>query len=94
MAHVVVAVAEAVGGEEFFEVLAQGGRFTGQVGAGDRFGGADQVLMQVAAALVGPINGTCSRWRSRVITRTNTGPSPMGGSPPWMGPAARGAGAS
>ena len=57
VAHVVVAVAEAVGGEELLEVLAQGGCFARQIGAGDRFCGRDQVLMQVAAALGWPVKG-------------------------------------
>ena len=46
MAHVVVGGAEAVGGEEFFEVLAQGGGLAGQVAAGDGGGGGDQLLME------------------------------------------------
>ena len=46
MAHVVVGGAEAVGGEELLEVLAQGGGFAGKVGAGDGSGGGDQLLME------------------------------------------------
>ena len=51
VAHVVVPGAEAVGGEELLEILAEGGRFAAQVGTGDRFGGGDQVLVQADAAL-------------------------------------------
>ena len=50
MAHVVVGGAEAVGGEQLLEVLAQGGGFTGQVAAGDGGGGSDQLLMKREAA--------------------------------------------
>jgi hypothetical protein len=55
MAHVVVAAAEAVGGEQLLEVLAQGGRLTGEVGAGDGFELGDQVLRQGGAGF--PIEG-------------------------------------
>ena len=50
MAHVVVGGAEAVGGEQLLQVLAQGGGFTWQVAAGDGGGGGDQLLMKREAA--------------------------------------------
>jgi len=51
VAHVVVARTEAIGGEQLFEVLAQGGRLTGKVGAWNRFALGDQVLGQRRAGL-------------------------------------------
>ena len=55
MAHVVVAMAEAVGGEQLLEVFAQGGGFSAQVGAGDGLGLGDQVLRQGGAGF--PVKG-------------------------------------
>ena len=51
VSHVVVAQAEAIGGEDLLEVLTQRCRFTAQVGTGDGLGGGNQVLVQVGCYL-------------------------------------------
>ena len=55
LATVVVTGAKAIGGEQLFKVLAQGGRLTGEIGPWNRFDLANQVLWQ----------GGVPDWRSK-----------------------------
>ncbi len=84
VAHVVVAVAEAVGGEQLLEVLAQGGGLGGEVGAGDGLGALDQVLGQGDAGC--PIKGLLQQVAQQGEHPPNTGASPRGGKPPCTPP--------